>query len=163
MSAFQFTPENQEELENILTRYPNKRAALLPVLHLVQHQEGYVSGEAEAYVAGQLDLPVVDVREVLSFYSLFFTKPMGKHHIRVCNSLTCWLRGSLQIAREMEDNLGVPSGNISDDGQFSWEVVPDCLGACEIAPMLQLDKDYFGKLKPDGVEEILQQARQEER
>lgn len=162
MSAFQFTPENQKEFQDILTRYPVKRAALLPSLHLVQQQEGYVSDEAEAYVAGQLGLAVVDVREVLSFYSLFFTQPMGKHHIRVCNSLSCWLRGSLQIAERMRQVLGVGSGEVSEDGQFSWEVVPDCMGACEVAPMIQLDKDYFGDLTPEAIEKVLQNARQED-
>lgn len=161
MSEFKFSAENESEVGRILSHYPDRRAALLPLLHLVQEQEGFVSTEAEKTVADILEIPVVDIREVLTFYSLFFTEPMGKHHIRVCNSLSCWLRGSLNLSSRIEEKLGVKSGGITSDRKLSWEVVADCMGACEIAPMLQLDKDYHGELTPDGVSQLLEKIDRE--
>jgi len=154
-SSFEFSPENQEEFQDILRRYPIKRAALLPTLHLAQEQNGYISEAVEAYVAEILEVPPVDVREVLTFYTLLHREAPGRHHIRVCTSLSCWLRGSERISRHLEQCLQVRSGEVAPDGAFSWEVVPDCLGACEIAPMLQLDKDYYGNLTPERVDELL--------
>lgn len=155
---FEFTPENQREFQRILKRYPFKRPALLPTLHLVQEQQGFVSAEAEEYVAQLLDVPVVDVREVLSFYSLLNRRPVGRHHIRVCMSLSCWLRGAERIKSHLRNRLSVDSGSTTGDGRFTWEAVADCMGACEIAPMIQLDKDYHGPLSPERVDEVIDGA-----
>jgi NADH-quinone oxidoreductase subunit E len=154
-AKFEFTAENQLEFAKILKRYPVKRAALLPVLHLAQEQNGYISEEVEVFVSELLEIPLVDVREVLSFYSLFQDRPLGRHHIRVCSSITCWLMGSEGISEHLCSKLGTESGSVSEDGNLSWEVVPDCMGACENAPMFQLDKDYHGELTPEKVDEIL--------
>ena len=154
-AAFEFTPENQERFKDLITRYPRKRAAMLPTLHLAQEQNGYISPEVETYVAGLLDVPVVDVREVLSFYSLFSDKPMGRHHIRVCGSLSCWIRGADKISKTLLEKLGVEDGEITEDGRISWETVPDCLGACEMAPMIQVDGYFEGNLTEEKVEEIV--------
>ncbi|MEE8350373.1 MAG: NAD(P)H-dependent oxidoreductase subunit E [Acidobacteriota bacterium] len=156
MSAkFEFDPENLERFQEILGRYPKKRAAMLPTLHLAHHQLGLISPEVEQYVAQLLEVPLVDVHEVLTFYTLFFRRPMGRHHIRLCMSISCWIRGAGQIKDSLARTMGVPSGEITPDGNFSWEAVPDCLGACEMAPMMQLDKDYHGNLTPNELEHIL--------
>lgn len=156
-ASFEFTPDNLAEFNKILKRYPESRAALLPTLHLAQEQNGYISGEVEGYVAKLLNLPIVDVREVLTFYSLFLEKPVGRHHIRVCRSISCWLRDCDRITGHLQQKLGVESGGQTADGSVSWEVVADCMGACEIAPMFQLDKDYYGNLTPQKIDEILSQ------
>ncbi len=160
MKEFEFTAENLEHFEEIRKRYPVKRAALLPTLHLAQEQLGYVSEAAETYVAELLDLPVVDVREVLSFYTLFHRRLPGRRHIRVCMSLSCWLRGAKEIESRLASQLGVASGETSPDGAISWETVPDCMGACEIAPMLQMNKDYHGDLTPEAVDQLLEKTRE---
>lgn len=152
---FSFTPENEREFEDILARYPNKRAAMLPTLHLAQEQNGFISEQVEKYVAEILEVPIVDVREILTFYSLFHRRAPGKHHIRVCMSLSCWIRGSEKIKACLEQHLGPSASGESEGAAYSWEPVPDCMGACEIAPMIQLDKDYFGNLTPQGVEDLL--------
>lgn len=157
--AFQFTSENKQQIEQILKRYPQKRAAMLPALHLVQEQEGYISPQAEAFVARLLEVPLVDVREVLSFYSLFFRRPMGKHHIRLCMSISCWVRNCDAMEAHLERSLGVESGGVSQDGEFSWESVPDCLGACEMAPMFQIDGTFEGPLTADKIDDILERKR----
>lgn len=156
MNGFEFSPDNQREFQDILRRYPVKRAALLPTLHLAQEQNGYISEAVEQYVAEILEVPPVDVREVLTFYTLLHRQAPGRHHIRVCMSLSCWLRGSERVSRHLEERLEVPSGGVAPDGGYSWEAVPDCLGACEIAPMLQLDKDYYGELTPERIDELLE-------
>ena len=158
--TFEFTPENQKTFEAILGKYPRKRAALLPALHLAQEQHGYISPAVEEYVAELLEVPVVDVREVLTFYSLFVQKPLGKHHIRLCESLACWIRGSDAMKEYLFEKLGVEDGEVSADGLFSWESVPDCLGACELAPMLQLDGYFEGNLTKEKIEALIENKMQ---
>lgn len=155
--TFEFTPENQQKFEQILKHYPRRRAAMLPVIHLVQEQEGHVSAEAESYIARLLEVPVVDVHEVLSFYTLYFHKPMGRHHIRLCASISCWIRGCEEIEEHLKARIGVEEGEVSSDGEISWEVVPDCLGACELAPMMQLDGYFEGNLTREKVDQIFEQ------
>lgn len=160
-TTFEFTPENQKIFETILQKYPRKRAAMLPTLHLAQQQHGCISPEVEEYVAGLLDVPVVDVHEVLTFYSLFTQKPLGKHHIRVCDSLACWVRGSDKVKEHLKEKLGVEDGETTEDGEFSWESVPDCLGACELAPMLQLDGYFEGNLTQEKIDEVIERKKRE--
>jgi NADH-quinone oxidoreductase E subunit len=160
MSApFEFSSENRARFERILERYPRKRAAMLPTLHLAQEQLGYISPEVEEYVAGLLEVPIVDVREVLSFYTLFFQKPMGRSHIRVCASLSCWIRGGDEVTAHLRELLGIEEGEVSEDGSLSWEVVPDCLGACEMAPMMQVDGRFEGNLTRERIDGILRNNR----
>lgn len=128
---------------------------MLPTMHLAHQQNGYISPEVEQYVAGLLEVSLVDVREILTFYTLFFQRPMGRHHIRLCKSISCWIRKADRIEEYLVERLGVASGEITKNGNFSWEAVPDCLGACELAPMMQLDKDYHGPLTADKVDQIL--------
>ncbi len=155
-SSFEFSAENQERFQQILSRYPKKRAAMLPALHLGHEQQGYISPEVEEYVAQLLEVPLVDVHEVLTFYTLYLQRPMGRHHIRLCMSISCWIRGCDEIRDHLRGKMGVESGSITENGTFSWEAVPDCLGACELAPMMQLDKDYHGPLTPEKVDKILE-------
>ena len=159
-SPFEFTSENQERFQQILTRYPNKRAAMLPTLHLAHEQQGYITPEVEEVVAELLEVPLVDVHEVLTFYTLYFRQPMGRHHLRLCMSISCWLRGSDRIQEHLINKMGVKSGAITKDGSFSWEAVPDCLGACEMAPMMQVDEDYHGPLTPERVDQIVEATAQ---
>ena len=159
-SPFEFTSENQERFQQILARYPNKRAAMLPTLHLAHEQQGYITPEVEEVVAELLEVPLVAVHEVLTFYTLYFRQPMGRHHLRLCMSISCWLRGSDRIKEHLKNKMGVKSGAITEDGSFSWKAVPDCLGACEMAPMMQVDRDYHGPLTPERVDQILEMTEQ---
>ncbi len=158
-AAFEFTPENQQKFQQLLDCYPRKRAAMLPTLHLAQEQNGHISPEVEAYVAELLEVPVVDVHEVLSFYTLFSDKPMGRHHIRVCCSLSCWIRGSDRVSQSLLEKLGVEDGEMTEDGRVSWETVPDCLGACEMAPMLQVDGYFEGNLTEERIEQVVEKIK----
>lgn len=154
-TRFQLSAENQEHLSRIKAGYPDKQAALLPLLHLIQEQQGYISPEAEEFAAQALEIPLLKVRDVVSFYSMFYTEPLGKHHIKVCNSLSCWICGSSWVADQLRDRLGVEPGGTTEDGEISWEIVPDCLGACELAPMIQLDGLNQGPLTPEKLDALL--------
>jgi len=161
-ASFAFTPENQKKFAEILTHYPKKRAAMLPALHLALEQQGYISPEVEEYVAGLVEVPVVDVHEVVTFYSLFIQRPMGKHHFRVCGSLSCWIRGADEVTAYLREKLGIEDGATTQDGAISWDSVPDCLGACELAPMAQVDGYFEGNLTREKIDEILARIRTED-
>jgi NADH:ubiquinone oxidoreductase subunit E len=94
----------------------------------------------------------------VTFYALYFQRPMGRHHIRVCLSLSCSVRGCEEIRRHLRESLKVEEGGVTQDGRFSWEAVPDCFGACELAPMMQLDGEFYGNLTGEKVSLILAQA-----
>ncbi|MFQ5632882.1 MAG: NADH-quinone oxidoreductase subunit NuoE [bacterium] len=152
--SLELTKESKQVIDEILTRYPNKRAAALPVLHVVQKQYGFVPDEAEAVVAEILDVPPVKVREVLSFYTLFLNKEIGQKHLQVCRSISCWLRGAADIIEHINKKLGIHDGETTPDKKFTLTEV-ECLGDCEHAPMMQLNDDYIGNLTAAKVDEIL--------
>ena len=142
------------ELDKIIGRYEKPRAAILSVLRLYQERQGYISDEIEREVAGRLGIPPIDVREVVSFYSLLRTKPAGKTCISVCRTLACNLRGSEEILEKIKSRLGVKAGETTSDGRFSLEEV-ECLGACELAPAVQVNDTYLGPVMPESVDSIL--------
>ncbi len=156
--AFSLTPERQETLQDILSRYPNKMAATIPLLHLCQEQNGWVSDEVVDYVATTLELPTAHVFGVVTFYTLFFTHPMGKHHVWVCRTLSCALNGADEILERCKDKLGIDIGETTEDGQVSLHTA-ECLASCGTAPMMQIDKEYHENLTLDQVDVLLDRLR----
>ena len=148
------TTDFLQELDTITSRYEDKRAALLPVLHFVQEKEGLISLESEQEVAQYLDIPVVHVHEVVSFYHLFHPTRKGQCHFSVCQTTSCALLGAEEIIEHLKDRLGIQPGETTPDGKFSLSVV-ECLGACEIAPMMQFNKEYKGFLNKKKVDELI--------
>ena len=128
------------------------------MLHVVQEKEGFISPEAEQNVSEYLGIPVVHVHEVVCFYHLFHQKPKGKCHFSVCQTTACALLGGEEVIGHIEKRLGTKSGETTPDGKFSFSVV-ECLGACEIAPMMQCNKDYVGMLNKKKVDEIIDQNK----
>lgn len=155
---FEFTAENKKKFDEFLTRYPQRRAALLPALWLVQDQIGWISREAMEYLAPLLDLSPAFVYETATFYTLYNKKPVGKNHIQVCNSVCCWLRGSEQTVSILEKKLGVEVGESTPDGRFHLSRV-ECLGSCGTAPMMQINDDYYENLDEKKIAEILEQLK----
>jgi NADH-quinone oxidoreductase E subunit len=150
----QFTAEQLAEVARLQSLYPDRRGALLPVLHLAQDTFGYISLEVEAYVAGLFGLPAAHVHEVVTFYTLFFQQPKGRHVVSVCDNLTCHLMGAKAIVQHLRERLGVDVGETTGDGRVTLLTV-ECLCACEQAPMMQVDDRYEGLLTPDKVDQIL--------
>lgn len=142
------------ELDRLVGKYEQKKAALLPVLHYVQEKEGLISLQAEEDVAHYLEIPVVHVHQVVSFYHLFHEVKKGKCHFSVCETTACALLGAEDIIEHLQKRLGIKPGETTSDGKFSLSVV-ECLGACEIAPIMQLNKEYKGLLNKKMVDELI--------
>lgn len=151
---FEPTSERAREIDEIIGRYPIKQAACLPLLHLCQEQEGWCSDDVIAFVAQRLDLPTSHVVGVVTFYTLFNQKPVGKHQLWVCRTLPCALRGGEDILHYCEKRLGIHDGETTADGLITLRSA-ECLASCATAPMLQLDKKYHEDLTPERVDEIL--------
>jgi NADH-quinone oxidoreductase subunit E len=154
MSSFALSPERDQELERILARYPNRKAALIPVLHLCQDQAGWISDDIIEWVAARLSVSAAHVKGVVTFYTLFNKQPAGKHQVWVCRTLSCALSGSDAILRHCEKRLGVHPGETTKDGLVTLRTA-ECLASCGTAPMMQVDRDYYENLSIAEVDRIL--------
>jgi NADH-quinone oxidoreductase subunit E len=150
----EFTPAQLAEVRRLQGLYPDKRGALLPVLHLAQETFGYISLPVEAYVATLFDLTPAHVHEVVTFYTMYFQHPKGRHVVSVCHNLSCHLMGAKEIIRHIQDRLGIEPGETTADGRITFLTV-ECLCMCEAAPMMQVDDRYEGDLTPTKVDQIL--------
>ncbi len=146
--AVRFSAETHKQFEDVLTRYPTKQAAILPTLWLAQTEFGYLSPAVMEHVADLLDLSPAYVRGVATFYTMFYTEPMGRCHVQVCTNLSCTLRGAEHIVRCLEDRLGVKVGQTTSDNMFSLSEV-ECLGSCGTAPVVQVGDDYHENQTPE--------------
>lgn len=156
----QFSEEARKRYETILSHYTQKRAALIPVLALAQREFGWISDEVADYVGGLMDYPPSDVLSVASFYTMLHKKPVGKHHLDVCRTVSCWLMGTYPCVDKLKEILGVQAEEITEDGMFSWNFT-ECLGSCGTAPAMQVGDRYFENLKPEKMAEIIEQLRNE--
>ena len=150
----EFSAEQLAEVRRLQALYPHKQGALLPVLHMAQETFGHVSLETEAYVARLFEMAPSHVHEVVTFYTLFFQKPKGRHVVSVCHNLSCYLMNAKGIVQHLEERLGVAPGETTPDGRITFLTV-ECLCACEQAPMMQVDDRYEGNLTPEKVDRIL--------
>lgn len=142
-------------IEALLTRYPRKGSALLPALTLIQEEKGWVPPECMEYVAGKIGVSPAFVAGVVSFYTMFHPRPVGRHHIQVCMTLPCALRGAGEVMRHLERRLGIRRGGVTADGRFSLAAV-ECLAACDQAPFCQVNDREFGPLDPKAIDAILE-------
>lgn len=149
-----FTQENLNKLEELKKRYPTAKALTLPVLWMAQEQFGWISPETMKYVAGLLSLPVHHIYGVVTFYTMFNTKPVGKYHLQVCTNVSCQLRGAEQIVDHVCQRLGVRKGEVTADKKFSVTEV-ECLGSCGTAPMMQVNDHYHEDLTNEKVDKLL--------
>jgi NADH-quinone oxidoreductase E subunit len=138
----------------LAAHYPRKQAALLPVLHAVQVGLGCITPEAERDVASLLEIKPIQVREAVTFYTMFRRRPIGRYHLQVCDNLSCGLRGSGAVLEHLRRRLGIEPGQTTADGRFTLTTV-ECLGACENAPCLMVDFEYHGNVDPDTVDKLL--------
>jgi len=152
--ALEFSPETLKKFEKTVARYPKKEAAMLPVLYLAQQEFGYLGPEAIAYVATLMGQEPARVQGVVSFYTMFNTKPIGRHHIQVCRTLSCALGGAGRITAFIKRKLGIDIGQTTTDGRFTLSEV-ECLASCGTAPMMQINDDYYENLNEEKTEKIL--------
>lgn len=148
----------REEIDAWIARFPpgRQRSAVISALRIVQHENnGYLTPEIMDAVAEYLGLPPIQVYEVASFYSMFETRPVGRHSISVCTNLSCSLCGSDEIVKHVESRLGIRTGESTPDGKFFLKREEECLAACIGAPMMMVDHKYYENLTPEKVDEIL--------
>ncbi|MBX2975455.1 MAG: NADH-quinone oxidoreductase subunit NuoE [Ignavibacteriaceae bacterium] len=151
---FKFTEDNLQKIEKILEKYPVKQPAVMPLLYLAQEQNGWISVEVMKEIASILEMDEEDVLGVVTFYTMFYKKPMGKHHIQVCTNVSCMLRGGYEIYNSVREKLGLENGGVSEDSRFSLEEV-ECMGSCGTAPMIAVNEDYFENLSKEKALQIL--------
>ena len=148
------------EIDRWVNKFPadQKQSAVMQALTLVQEAQGYLAEPAMDAVAAYLEMPAVAVYEVASFYSMYRTKPAGRHSVDVCTNITCMLRDSKTIFEALKNKLGVAHGETTADGRFTLSEV-ECLGACVNAPMMQIDKDYHENLTVDALDGVLEKYK----
>jgi len=153
-----FSTAQVAEVRRLQALYPERQAALLPVLRLAQEAFGYVSPGVEVAVAELFEISPAHVHEVVTFYTLFFPQPVGRHVISVCHNLSCSLRGAEDVVAYLQERLGVSAGETTPDGRVTLLRV-ECLCACEAAPMMQVDEEYVGPLDRGAVDRVLEGLR----
>ena len=153
-----FSPELAARFDHLVTIYPLKRSALVPMLLYAQDEIGYVSDAVVNEIAKRLDLFDLDVRNVLSYYSMLRTVPAGKYNVQVCTNISCMLRGGYEILDHCKAKLGISHKQVTKDGMFSLEEV-ECIGACCWAPAIQVNYDFHDDLTTSKVDDILDRYR----
>jgi NADH-quinone oxidoreductase subunit E len=153
-----FSPELAARFDKLVTIYPLKRSALVPMLLYAQDEVGYVSDAVVTEIAQRLDLLELDVRNVLSYYSMLRTKPAGKYNVQVCTNISCMLRGGYEILDHCKHKLGIGHKETTKDGVFSLEEV-ECIGACCWAPAIQINYDFHENLTPAKVDALFTMYR----
>ena len=142
----------------MVTHYPTKRSALVPTLLFAQDEVGFLSDEVIRELAGRLELTELEVRNVISYYSMLTTKPRGRYNVQVCRNISCLLRGADELIEHCEKKLGIGHKETTADGLFSFEYV-ECIGACSWAPAAQVNYDFHENLTPEKMDQVLDEYR----
>ena len=153
-----FSAETEARFKHLLSIYPRKRSALIPMLLAAQWEQGYVTNAAIDYIAGLVELSSSEVESILSFYTLLRRSPVGKYHILICTNLACMLRGSDEIESCVKRKLGVGFGKVTPDGLFS-AIDFECLGSCTTAPAIQVNGDFYENLDVAKTEALIDELR----
>jgi NADH-quinone oxidoreductase subunit E len=153
-----FSPELAARFDRLVTLYPMRRSALIPMLLYAQDEIGYLSDDVIREVATRIEITELDVRNVISYYSLMHTTPHGKYHVQVCTNISCMLRGGNELLAHCKQRLGVGNKETTADKLFSLEEV-ECIGACSWAPAVQVNYDFYENLTPESMDKILEDYR----
>ncbi len=158
--AFVYTAENRAKLEEICARYPpeQRKSAIIAALYLAQHQQGYITGNAMRHVAEAIGCTPADVEDVVSFYTMFYTRPVGRHVIQVCRTLSCALLGAERVTEQFAATLGIAPGETDKAGEYTLLEV-ECLGACDRAPVVGVNDHWQECQKPEDVRQLVDGLR----
>ncbi len=154
--------ENERLALEIIGRYPRPKSALIPLLHLAQEQDGWVTDDAMAHIAELVGVSAAEVLGTCSFYEMFKRHPVGDYHVNICHGISCHLLGADELLHHAENSLGVKGGGTTDDGKFTVEGV-ECIAACTEAPCLQVNYRYVDKVTPDHFDELIDDIRSGDR
>ena len=153
-----FSPALAARFDRMVTLYPLRRSALIPMLLYAQDEVGYLSDQVISEVAARIEITELDVRDVISYYSLMRTRPAGKYHVQVCTNISCMLRGGNELLAHCKQRLGIGNKETTPDKVFSLEEV-ECIGACSWAPAAQVNYDFHENLTPDSMDKVLADYR----
>jgi NADH-quinone oxidoreductase subunit E len=151
----ELTDQTKKKIEEVASRYASKEAALLPILHLVQREVGFISNQEEKQVAQLLGIKPIKIKEVVTFYTMFNQTEIGKYHIQVCSNLSCSMLGAESLIDHLKQKLGIEVGETTPDKKYTLTTV-ECLGACEQAPCMMINFDYHGNLDKEKIDNILE-------
>lgn len=154
--AVQFSPESEQHIKALLERYPSRRAVMLPALHLATQEFPCIDDEVCQAIADLLHVPMVDVKGVATFYTMFPKAPHGKYIVRLCVNLPCSQNGARRLLRYLEKKLGIASGETTADGRFTLYGL-ECLAACDKAPMMYVNEEQYEYLSEEKLDQILRQ------
>jgi len=152
-----WSDEAKREIDAIFGKYPDRNSATLPILWLAVREFGWISPQVEQIVGEVLERPLNDVHGVVTFYTMFPRRPLGRHHIQICRNIACWLAGSESLMDYLKQKLGIDAGETTSDGKFTLSEV-ECLAYCECAPAMRFDDRYEGNLTREKIDRILAEA-----
>jgi NADH-quinone oxidoreductase subunit E len=150
--------ELASEIQKVAAKYPDSRSAILPALRMAQERHGWLPPEALAEVADALELTPAYCEAIASFYDMFHLAPVGRHVVEVCTNLSCALVGAQRVVEAFQDELGIPAGETTDDGEITFRAV-ECLGGCGYAPVVSVDNRYRHQVTPENVSGIVEELR----
>ena len=152
------SPETRQKIESLKKVYETHQSALIPALHVAQADQGWLSEETQREVAQLLGLTPQSVRQVVTFYTMFHQKPVGRHMIQVCRNLSCSLLGGQRLQKQIQEKLGIEDGETTQDGRFTYVSV-ECLGSCGTAPVLMVNDRYHENVTPQEVDRLLEELK----
>ena len=152
------SPGARQKIETLKPHYETNQSALLPALHVAQEDQGWLSEETQREVAAILGITPQSVRQVVTFYTMFYQKPVGRHRIQVCRNLSCSLLGGHRLQARIEERLGIREGETTQDGRFTLLAV-ECLGSCGTAPVIMVNDRYYENLGPAEVDRLLEELK----
>jgi NADH-quinone oxidoreductase subunit E len=155
-------PDNETLAHEIIGRYPKKKSALIPLLHLAQEQDGWVTNEAMAHIAELVEVTPAEVLGTCSFYEMFKLHPVGEYHVNICHGISCHLLGAEELIHHAEESLGIDEGETTEDGKITIEGV-ECVAACTEAPCLQVNYRYFNKVTTTDLDGLFADLRADKR
>lgn len=159
-SPMNLKPETLRRIDEVIPHYPVKRSAVLPLLHLIQEDAGFISDPAIEWVAQKLELQPINVYEVVTFYPMFRRQPIGRRHIKVCRTLSCALMGGYKTCEAFEREFGVRRGEVSADGEVTIDFV-ECLASCGTAPVVMIDDDLHEKVDGAKARQLSEQIKKD--
>lgn len=151
----------EERIEQLKKLYPDAKSAVMPALYIAQEEFGFINDQAIEWVSAKVGIAPVHVREVATFYTMYYKKPVGKYHVQICRTLSCALCGSKCLSQTLKERLKINPGEVSADGFWSYEEV-ECLGSCGTAPMAEINDCYFENLSADKLNELMDRIEKEE-
>ena len=157
MSIELFSDDELKNVEDIKSHYPDSKSALLPVLWMVQEKYGWISEDSMKCVGDLLDIPYEHILGVVTFYTMFNSKPVGKVHLQICTNVSCMIKGGQELFKYVSDKLGIKNKETTPDGMFTIEEV-ECLGSCESAPMMQVNnKEFYENLTKEKIDKLIEE------